>query len=1609
MSIIKFNYLYIFIWVYFLFRSSKMGLITNKSDQKINSKSEHSSKMSISTAIMDNQLDSNLAIDDKQNNDSIIEKKTSFLSKREKSSSNKDDDILSNLTKDDLKPGFSDNYLQPNKVIGVTVYASTEKLNESDTTVVSHSEITKQISDDVTKLSKNNTTIDKNMSKGVYNMNDIDGNNVKDLIENLNTTDKIELSSFPSVNSTDSEVVDVKCNSSIESKTDHVTQGNAMSTSPNSQSTCSMVPSKPTSIREKLNNEINVLHKIGSSNEPKQKCITALKPGTLFDLENSKGTRTSLHIESLKPISKSKEINADTKLPSAEIIVSRDPRIRNKSLLNHENNLIQSSSQTHTQQMIPVPITNQIQNPNSINIPSLLALSVPPAKFTFIEPKPQDHLVPVITASQQEVSNNTLSGYNRPTNCQNLPSRMNTQPLNESFPTEHSGNSNQSQFHNCRSFGQYRYNHNFNRNNLNQVYHNKTVRYRESIASSSTYKRYNNITVNRDPRSMNIDKKLSEPQYRSFKEYREAKYGKKINFNSELLKSNKEKNHRKDNDRFHTLNLESEKLKNKIKIDTKYIKPLNNLGMINDSSNIKNFKIPKIKRKEETETINGDVEKNLIKDDTEKDIKFTTIKDSYTYKDTKCKIIKDKTEVDNNIETIENNKEDLKNKRNIQIELEKSNDSININKNEIEVDIKQCDLNESTKQLNKPKKPKKYSKEKEFEKIVKEAVESLLVNDNACGPRIRTRSSLRKKEDALNTINLKKMNDSSENENKITFGECSKNLDNKYENTENVDESIETGQNIISSTSKEPSEIDSSTEVASKNEKESIVSSNEINSTVDMTNNQENIETALKKLISNPELVTKMLSVLSDENKIQKSLEITDNTIIGDIPDNKNILNKDCNVIEKQKKNKKKIKKEKKKKRKMKKNMSEESLSGESKNEFSKHVSDNDDINNCNIVKVKKVKSGFDDLNDDCKINSNFDNNHDNSPTVEVNIKLSKRKKSKEYYGNFEILKDSCETKLNDLKMVFAKNVKGIENSNLDVLPSTIQTTNETIQNLKPKKPFLGPLSVKLARQKINEHNVDLDEIMESEITTEKKINDSKTIVNVVHDSYVVIQPIESISLQSTIPKKASKEIHSVSNVDTIEQNTSNVNVIETNIQNKSDIKKPRPKMTELDKLHADINEMYDSDKLLSVPNVRQCRMNKSIDYVNNNQAVVSRKNKTSSVQQLDLHGDQNNKSTFKLNKKKQVVKKNNIKTVKTTVLNKKVDVLPPSKSVKSKSKKLKTNKNKKLTKKKVVTNDDSQLNVSPLNSKVLTVNDFKDKSYFQTKDHILECKFCNYKDIGFNIVLHYKKQHNKEEVLASRLSTKCAEILIKKSLQENYGSLNYEQCEVDKSFSCTSENICFTCIFCQFSCSNFITFYDHISTHTGEYRYKCKMCEEIYPYEYELENHILKHSDYDNTNGISDLLKSIPIQKTKLFGYLCSFCNYIQIDYNNIVNHMNLRHFDEDKKCNGHWTVIRVNMSHENENYKSSVINYDNLSGCLPPIQYGQDIQQNVSQGEKQHINNVIELQEELLTDIVVNIKNENCVQEIVKDPLKLNMLQLSPKQSDLCKYIPFMLRLIN
>ncbi|XP_025411013.1 uncharacterized protein LOC112683957 isoform X4 [Sipha flava] len=1606
---------------------SEVKMPSNKSDQKKECEYKDLSKISVSSS-KDNLLNSVEYLE--KDNVPVIEKSHENINNSESTCIRNLEhaDILH--TQNDL-PEFSDSRLRLNKVIGFAANASIEKLKTSDTTIP-NSELAKQIFDEITKQNKNKIVCNQ-MLKGI-NMNDIDINHVKNVIENIKKTivEPIELPPPPPEDLLELQKASVKFISSEPNG--HKTQDNVISLRPELKPSSSLIP-KSTSIREKLNSEINILHKIGSSNEPKQKFISSLKPGTLIDLENSKVSRSSLHIESLRPVIKS----SDKKivLPLApEKIVSRDPRIKKKNLLNSEGiNLLQTSGQL----LIPTSIVPNTQNHSSSTVSSSVMLS----DINLSKSKGKDIF------SQQEPL-----VYNEPNSFRNPISQTNLQPFHKY--TEYNGNPSKPQHKISKTSIHNQFKQNdyvFDKNNLSQIQVN-SVYYNETTIKCCELN--SNTTSMRNQKLKNEQNK----QFRSFKEFREAKYGKVKHSNHESTKNKIHDCHHsiKDDDTFKNIN----------KADLKSNNPYTSFGAVNDVSSIKSFKIPKIKRTEELvnsikdntdinfkngEIIEQNMKNNLIKDNyTDRHTKTPVIKEKYiTIETTKDDVDKDKkssTIIVNNsskglkFDTVEDNII-----RDMPIEINKDNNEINDLKEDINKDdtiekelktnsnqdknleilmesdsmiINEIDHNINTKPCSKVKKPKKYSKEKEFEKIVKEAVESLYIDEHY--PRIRTRSSLKKNEESLIKSNTQKSKTEDLNYEQLVVRENNKNLgsDCNQVSGSDISGSVETDQNTISSTSKEPLEVNYSAE--NHFSKENTVSSSEINSTVDNTSTNIN-EKVIFNILAHPEL----MNILQDKGKITKLTKLLESSDINTNEENNlNQEHKRPSTFKLKKEKKRLQNKVKRKKKREKKTYDKQGFFlGENRNKLVGTISNDNHLN----TEENIVDSSFGNLN----YNESRILETEDYTSVDRVKKKRKHKKSKEKYPHFEIQdKYSCK----DLKIViskFDKNNKKSEHLNSkvsssnDLQNSHQPTNNKKNASLKRKKPFLGPLSVKLARQKMEaelnnsqkglventQHAIKTDNIIKKKKNSKslknfkKKVLDSQTKTTMLKEPYVVLNPYECSSKYPTSIKGS---------IDTTFQNKpleAELNSITTTSteSNITDVKsrKPKPKMTELDKLHADINE--NCAAVLTISNVRHCRKNKLVDYVNTNTPntlTLSKKKRSSNI---DLNEDENSlevskekkgkKSTFELNKNEINTKKKMSHTiVKTTISGKRSNILHPDNPNKinfnkSKKSKKKLNFNKKSSVSNLLTDEVT----TEVTSKIITDDEFIDKFYFQTADNLLECKFCHYKDTGLNIVRHYKEKHKDEEVLPSRLSKNIAEILISESLKENVGFIKSEKFEDTKFTSYMPVNNCFTCVFCQNVFNDFIKFYDHITSHTGEYRYKCKMCEQIYSNEDELEKHILDHSDYDKTDRISYLLYPDPVQKTKMFGYLCSFCYFVQLDYNNIVKHMQYRHWVEDEQSKGRWSIIRVSLSAENENITTSEIDSKKLIGCLPSESFYQQIQNTESIDPEDTEDSEDQMSHISVSELIAQAKKKLQDKTISIDKLPVNSASIKEEHLDLSK----------
>lgn len=150
-------------------------------------------------------------------------------------------------------------------------------------------------------------------------------------------------------------------------------------------------------------------------------------------------------------------------------------------------------------------------------------------------------------------------------------------------------------------------------------------------------------------------------------------------------------------------------------------------------------------------------------------------------------------------------------------------------------------------------------------------------------------------------------------------------------------------------------------------------------------------------------------------------------------------------------------------------------------------------------------------------------------------------------------------------------------------------------------------------------------------------------------------------------------------------------------------------------------------------------------------------------------------------------------------------------------------------------------------------------------------CQICG--AVVKRIVAHYRKSHRKNEVYVSRLSLRMAE----RAKKRHYSAF--------KCGESTNPQLSAFCYFCEtqntFSPT---TWFDHIRSHTGEYAYGCGKCKRWFS------------SNHKECCSQMLIRKIQPDSRTKEFiAYICSKCNYVQIDEGNILKHLHKEHEEED------------------------------------------------------------------------------------------------------------------
>ncbi|XP_058456553.1 uncharacterized protein LOC131433950 [Malaya genurostris] len=338
--------------------------------------------------------------------------------------------------------------------------------------------------------------------------------------------------------------------------------------------------------------------------------------------------------------------------------------------------------------------------------------------------------------------------------------------------------------------------------------------------------------------------------------------------------------------------------------------------------------------------------------------------------------------------------------------------------------------------------------------------------------------------------------------------------------------------------------------------------------------------------------------------------------------------------------------------------------------------------------------------------------------------------------------------------------------------------------------------------------------------------------------------------------------------------------------------RKNLPKRSELDKLNADIAEMYIRDGVLNATGRRSCT--KKPDTPTRKKSPTRKKKQLKTVPKKAAPSvlDVNSFCEPKLKKFNIVVQKLSLNSEIDTYLKRKRklaeesgdsseerdDVVSVASSISPKSKKKKRSnwaagvvpkKKKKIETIISVLPPSSPVKIySPkpvtknINRELNCKNETKSK----------ECALCSYTGTLSTMVAHYVRNHPLHEVYVSRIPNSTA-AKIKKDPIVVTGCMN-------------DQSITFQCVFCQeVLTKKKYNWKLHLASHTGEYRYKCTNCtiKSLTP--------CTKSHDPDCFGPSMEVINEFLFEENHIYGYMCRLCNYVQISRTKLIAHLKEEH----------------------------------------------------------------------------------------------------------------------
>lgn len=185
------------------------------------------------------------------------------------------------------------------------------------------------------------------------------------------------------------------------------------------------------------------------------------------------------------------------------------------------------------------------------------------------------------------------------------------------------------------------------------------------------------------------------------------------------------------------------------------------------------------------------------------------------------------------------------------------------------------------------------------------------------------------------------------------------------------------------------------------------------------------------------------------------------------------------------------------------------------------------------------------------------------------------------------------------------------------------------------------------------------------------------------------------------------------------------------------------------------------------------------------------------------------------------------------------------------------------------------------------------DKDYYidYVAKQKLHCKLCKY--TGMTMTSHYLKEHPQSEVLSSRFAPAIATDAVKDFLENGSYWENIPKTKLSTRYQ-------YCCRMCGYSSTVLpLLFYEHVTTHTGEYRHQCGICEFTAANSKTMAAHfITTHPDQEKKTIKNNYTSAI------IFAYMCGECNFVQLNRKSVEDHANIFHLGERA------AIFKVNMS---------------------------------------------------------------------------------------------------